>query len=461
MLELFFDLVFVAFLGGIVHRMVHMLENNLHHFDSFEFAFVSFSLFTMVIFWENMNIYNSRFEEGENYRHRFFIFLIMFGFILITASLYIDFGLEKNQFANFESILTINIIGYSISFSSLFYLYFSAWLAQSDKYEREFLSRNFVGIFFAILFWALPMGISYSLIDKSNTIQLLITTPLWITGLILWMIFEWKSRSTRISANTVDASLSHIQERVSIIFIVFIGESIVQIVVSSPDILKDNIPIAIFNILAAFLILFGWWWIFNDMVNLPDIKNHPRTINLYNFSMGIMLFSFAIEAVGLSLIIKDDPFMHGKYMLLSGNIIWSIANAGANYSLKSYKIKEGIFFPKKAKYISYISPIFNMIFMWIGLASFITPHLFMYILLILTSLFVLLPISIRISQKRSLSEEIIAKTIIEYYEKEDEWIKKNVVKFLDHDHHAKYGYKLNHYSKYIKIEEKEPSKDQP
>ena len=446
LLELFFDLVFVAFIGSFVHRFTHMVDH--HELQWFPISFVLLTLLSVVFVWRQFTIYSSRYEEMGNYRHRLFTFIIMTGIGIISAALYLDFGAHGDPYKHLNKIVIVTVPGYVLTFVPLIYLHISAGFMASNHYEKRKQYITGIGLLISSIFAIL--GTSFS-IFFNNTWSHALTISFWTLFLVMWSILDFLSSSMRISINTRDTSLEHLQDRFGVIFIVFIGESIIQAISESSSQMLDNTVATVGKLVLVIALLFSWWWWFNDTINFPDIINHPKKISLYKFSLMFILVSLSITGVGFSGIVSDPGLDVWKYFISAGALVWSIANAALFISLKDYKLKEKILFPKIIRIAIYIMPVWNAPITTIALYPAISSATFFYIIAGVSISLIPLSISIFTFGRKNMKDENISftKVVNDYYKREDEWIKKEATKYIDKSIHAKYDNNLNHYSKYI------------
>lgn len=442
LLELFFDLIFVALIGGFVNRSEQIFEEKI--FSGFEFGFVTMVLITGIMIWGSFTVYSSRYEDVYNYRHRIFAYLMMLGMSIVTAALFVDFQATNN----FNIVMLVTAIGFWIAMTSLLWLHISAGIFTENKYERR---RQFLvagGILFLIIQGS--VGAIKILIDDTFTNEWTFIS-LWAFGIVGLLVFIWFASTGKIAINTKDTSLEHLQERTGVIFIVFMGESVIQTISgSSTYVLKDSAK-GILEIFIVFTILFCWWWWFNDIINYLDIVNHPLKITIYKHSMTFMLIALSFAAIGLSGTIKDSTKDYPKYMLGAGIIIWTISNTTIFFTLKEYNRIDKVAFPRFINVIIYTLPLWSLsLTLWFAFPS-VTDEIYLYIILFMSLLMMVTSIAIRIykNKKIQLRENYFDHVIEEYYAKEIAWIKKYAEPKLDKKVHEKYKYKLNHFSKFL------------
>ena len=453
LLELFFDLVFVAFIGAFVHRVTGMLEGGHEKFTWFSFLFVVLTLISVILVWRQFTVYSSRYEVPNNYRHRIFTLIIMIGIAIVTTAMFIPFGEthsgHSDVYKNFNRVIIVTIPGYFLIMVPLTYLHISVAFKSDNKYERRRQIYSAAGIGGATLI-VTPASI-INIIYNDETIRW-IAIGLWTLMIVVWMTFSWLSSGMKISVNTVDTSLKHLQDRFAVIFIVFIGESIIQVIEGSTSEFVDNTTPTVLKLTMILLVLFSWWWWFNDTINFPDIVNHPRKITLYKSALIFILVSLAFSAVGFKGIIESPSENWPKWMLASGMLIWSVANSIIFVTLKNYNKKAKVLFPKFLRTWIYCMPAIMSPIIPLAILDAVSTQVFFYITFGFSMLLIPLSISLAVYKLliKSKEDNALEETIKKYYIKERKWIKKSAAPYLDKEIHERYEHNLNHYSEYCK-----------
>ena len=467
LLELFLDLIWVAFLGGVVHKCVHIITESIHHHKSVDFFSLIFTILLMIfliLIWKILTFYNSRYE-AQNYRNRFIIMFIMIGLLIFTSSIFIKI---EHGSDNLNLFILLDVISMFIIFATLFYSFFSIIrVSKSRIYEKKLIFRSLMGIvtsFLIVITSFISMMICIKFIHNKEIITILkwfLLIGSLVVGAINWCFWDWSSRTSKIVVNIINTSEHHMKDRFGIIFIVFIGEIIIQIVNSSEIIndLTGNVSLTlelIFMIIICFLLMFFWWWIFEDTIKRPEISLNPKKRNAYSFLILLILISLLIHAIGFSILIRGffennhDHYIEknlnfwGKILVAIGILIWSVGNVGMSFCLK--------------KYIKDIKAVLTLIFRFLFLASFVITPIFWimtfieqinqitYILIlfaiVFTSIISLILITPLIFQK---SEDQLMKLV----KKDEKHLAKLIRPLLDKELHTKYDLSFNSYSKFL------------
>lgn len=453
LLNLFYDLILVALVGGVVNRLVDMFGHN--SFYTTEFVYVILELLTVMLVWKNTTLYSAQYEIENNLRNQFFIVIQMIGLILITASSFIEF---KNNNDILEKVILINAIGLSIIFLILAYAWLTVLMRTKDKYQRKYLAWNFFGRLINIIIFAPIFVLHY----KYHTVVGISTEVAWIIGLGIWgfnllifIWFDWMARSFKLSANLFEISGEYIQERYGIIFMIFIGEIIIEIITKSIDKLKTDTGHTIEIMILSFIMMFLWWWTFKDIFNFPNIRTNPRFFNLYTLAMILLLISTVIFATGITLIIANSALLIDKLVLSIGLFSWHLSCAISFTTLKDYHKEEKIYITKFIRNFIYFAPIISLIAIGLSFIDTISVDFYFLIILGISILYTTIPATMYIRQmrkKRKINDysKIKLDKIIRIYQKKEESYVIKMKPFIDLEYHKKHNYKINIASKYIK-----------
>ncbi len=449
LLDLFFDLVIVTFIGGSTHKLVHTFEYG-SHFSTFSFMVTILPLFTILLIWRNYTFFSYKYESIHSIRHRFFTFIIMLGLLFTTVNQFLDLG---HEFQNLFLSSVLNIAGFLTTLLTLFYLYLSGYYLSKDKYEKKALLKNVYGLLSLFILWSPSLVVA--LLNKINphvpmTYSFVFT--FWIIGLISWSLFDWLSRSTKITINKHTGSVDYLQERFGIIFIVFIGEAIIQIVSSSSQNFIVSPTKSSFILIASFLLLFMWWTFFNDTINYPDLIKKPTTINLYSYVLLFLLLSLTLASVGLSLIIKTPENMNGKIFLGTSMIIWQTATAIIFKCMKNFKSSNKTVIPKSLRIIIYTTPLTIWTYIWTVFTPFVSSESFLLLSIIIGISFtfiIWIYSSLQLYRSNNGDTSEYKKEVDKFKSKNKEWMLKVSKKYGDYDYHKINNFELNNLSKII------------
>ena len=450
LLELFFDILIVVLLGGAIHGWVHIFEEyNAHGEFSYKNAFYIFlQVVTVLFMWRNFMIYSTRYDSN-NTRHRVFTMIIMLFVSFMDVSIYIVPHDEETKTA----VTIIDSIGMLVSLLLIAYMNLSASWKAENKYEKQFLKRTS----FARVLSALLMVIGFTLYGTSSEDYVhWISLGIWSVNLVIWVTLDFLIYTKKYYANTELLNVHLIQERYSVLLIIFMGEMSIQAITNiamHTDNLEEVLN-GIKKLVITMVIIFAWWWFFKEFYNYPDIAHRSKKIMLYTYSMMGIFVSIMISSTGISLILNKEGKLEniGKYTLAFGIFAWHIFEWTLSKILLPFNKADKWILPKviiKAKKFSVL------IFITLGTIVFI-PGLTGFIWLVIVMsysggyIFFLEVWKYLIIKNKERNEKEFEEYYQAYLVKEAEWIEKYVVKYLDKDLHAKAEYDLNIYSKLIK-----------
>lgn len=262
-LELFFDLVFVAAIGVVAHNVAHVHHG---HIPVKQLLLFPLEFLPLWWIWATHTLYANRFD-ADSKGHR----LACLGIMLLLAMLSAFFGtgLVENY-------------GYFIAFYSTIRLVL-AWLYYSSR-----KSHDGNGAF------ASAMGICTLAGAVLSVVTIFLPESLRLFALIAIIVAEmivavFVARRT----STVEVHKAHLVERVGLLSIILIGESVISMVAGLRGI-EWNFN----NILAAasgFALLGSLWWIYFDSFNV--LERAKRLTHGF-----VLLYSHVLFCIGLVLI---------------------------------------------------------------------------------------------------------------------------------------------------------------
>lgn len=259
-LELFFDLVFVASIGIITHNLAHTHDGHL----SIE-AVILFPVEFIPVWWiwASHTLYSNRFDTDSK-PHRVSTLTIMFLLVTMTAFLGGD---PYNQYALFLAFY----VAIRVLLAGL-YLNSTNKHDQSAQYAR---SMGFIG-----LIGAGVSGASFLFDSPMREVVFL--------GGVLMEMLAVLAISTKRTVVTVHRA--HFVERIGLLTIILLGESVISLVAGLRDIEWNR-----YNVSAAitgFLMLGAVWWIYFDSFNVLERAKRLR----HGF---FVLYSHVMVCMGL------------------------------------------------------------------------------------------------------------------------------------------------------------------
>lgn len=263
-LELFFDLTFAVTIGKVTHTLGHVHHGHFEHEQLWTFLLLFVPLWWI---WSSHTIYSNRFDTDSNL-HRLATLFIML--LLIVVSARIGEDLEVNYplvIACYFGIRAIISIMYISSISKL------------DS--RNELSSK---LGFALLISAV---VSLSSILFDPPMRYLVA----YTGIILdilFPVFFW----TKLKP--LPAHTEHLVERVGLLTIILLGESVISLSGGLSDIQWDR-----YNVLAAitgFSMICSIWWIYFDSFYLLSKNESSMTGHSLIYSHLFLFMGLALLA---------------------------------------------------------------------------------------------------------------------------------------------------------------------
>ena len=262
-LELFFDLVFVASISVITHHLAHVHDGHIEGKQILLF----FSEFIPVWWiWATHTLYSNRFDT-ESRVHRLASLLIMF--LMTTLSALLGEGLFDDSigFISFYILIRLVIAG----------MYFTAnGHFKETRSHTQIIGKTILG----------GIAIAAISIFFGSPIRQII----FLCGIGLEMIAT-AYISTR--KNMLSVHRSHIVERVGLLSIIILGESVIGLVSGLSGL--DWNYYSILAALTGFLMIGAIWWIYFDSFNVLERAKYIQ----YGFAL---LYSNVLTLLGLGIL---------------------------------------------------------------------------------------------------------------------------------------------------------------
>lgn len=263
-LELFFDLVFVAAISVLTHGLGHLHHG---HLDSGALAIFPLAFVPVWWIWASHTLFANRFDTDSK-GHRISTLVIMFLMAAMAASL----GNDLSQ--NFGRL----IFFYAVIRFCLASLYLNVASRLGDENAGFARAMGRIGLFGAAV----------------AAVSLLIPGPLRIALFVAGLIIDMAaapvlSRRERV----LPVHRSHLVERVGLLSIILLGESVISLVAG-----LQGIEWNLHNLLATssgFLLIGAIWWIYFDSFDVLE-----RTKRLaHGF---VLLYSNVLFCLGLAIL---------------------------------------------------------------------------------------------------------------------------------------------------------------
>lgn len=452
LLELFFDVIIVVLLGGAINGWKfefnqYVLTDKL---SILNMTYYLLQVTTVLFLWRNYLFYTAKYEMN-NIRHRFFTMVLMLSILFMDFAASINVA-DATSKINTAVVIT-NFIGITTSMLITGYLHLTASITAENKYEKVFLKKAAIWRFVNTLL----VAISFILYGLFTEVWIRwISLAIWMFMLLLWSITAFMAWSSKYYANTSHVSTKLIQERYAVLLIIFLGEMIIQLIASlvANATSFESTMNELWKLVVVFVMIFAWWWIFNQNYKYPELIDRPSKINLYTFSMIFVFLSIVFSSTSLNLILSSNKELQeiGKYVLAFGISCWYVFATLTSFALQPFNIADKWIMPKSHRktslIISIVSvPILSLVFipsitglMWLGItAAFSVSEV----------------ISIELS--RYIASRNNAKNVVEFNtylrkskQSQEEWYQKNIKQHIDFELHKSGDFKLNTYSQRIK-----------
>lgn len=259
-LELFFDLVFVAVIGVVTHDLAHTHDKHIGVDQILRFPLVFVPVWWI---WMSHTLYANRFDDDSRF-HRFFSLLIMAVMVLFST------------FA--ETSLTADFVPFALLYTGVrlmtAYLYWTA----NKKASKDSLFAQHLGK--AILIGAVISASSTLLPGISKFI-------VFYAGIAVDMIWQI---SIRRAHSDRPADRVHLVERIGLLAIIILGESMIAMVGALSDQSWQMNHLA--TSVTGFLLIGAIWWVYFD--SFPILERAKRLT-----SSNTLIFTHLLLCMGL------------------------------------------------------------------------------------------------------------------------------------------------------------------
>lgn len=259
-LELFFDLVFVAVIGVVTHDLAHTHHGHIGAEQLARFPLVFIPVWWI---WMTHTLYANRFDRDDR-EHRLFTLLIMG--ILVALSTFAETSLTKD-FGKF-------VVLYSVVRLMLAYRY---WRIYTHNHNELVFAKDM----------ALAIGIGALLSMSALLFSDEAKYYVFYAGILVDVVWQVMLRK-KLIVRPVDRN--HLVERIGLLAIIILGESVIAMVasLSTPD--WD-----FYDLLAAttgFFLIGSIWWIYFDSFPILEKAQRLTTGN-------ILIFTHLLVCMGL------------------------------------------------------------------------------------------------------------------------------------------------------------------
>ncbi len=337
LLELFFDIVVVALIGGIGHKLITQFEHN--DITWYSLSFVVLQTLSILLIWRAITMYSIKFEIHD-LRHRLVIISCMLPMVLMATAGYV------NTMDTF--IVYLNTIAYAVLMIVISYIFLSAAYAnRNDKFFFWHLAIKGIARFLA--FWFILVSLIVPIVfEGANSLSHVkwreLVAIMWGIEFLIQLSADMYASTQKYMCHFPVISRHLLKERYSILYIAFLGEMIIQIISTFAKQESHSEESFIFLFGAIFQV-FLMFWLYFDLLNYNYLKKSYRFVWIYTFTMLLFFFSMLFISSGLSLIIVKNS-KNAILLLAIGNSIHWATSKLALYAFKPYNRKARYIRPK-------------------------------------------------------------------------------------------------------------------
>lgn len=261
-LELFFDLVFVAVLGVVAHDLAHTHEGHISLEQLLKFALVFIPVWWI---WMGHTLFANIYDRDDR-QHRVITLLIMACIVVLSI-------FSKKVLAGDFVWFVLVYFVIRLFIAGLYLLE----LASGQPHHRAIILPKAgmitVGAMISLSAVWLPDNYKYLL---------------FYGGILLDMLGQlWIRKSNKRHSKT---DLRHFVERMGLLSIIILGESVIVMVASLPEATGDSR--GIFSAAVSFVLLGAVWWIYFD--SFPMLERARRLV-----SGNVLIYSHLLLCTGL------------------------------------------------------------------------------------------------------------------------------------------------------------------
>lgn len=293
-LELFFDLVFVAAIGRVVHSFQHLHH---HHIELESAAVAGFSITTLWWIWSSHTLHANRFDTDSN-AYRLASLAIML--LLVIAA-----GLLGGSLDELDD-----------RYGWFVLVYLGVRAIQAAMYVSAPRKRPDQADFVAVVQRATAVGVALAAV--SIVFDGWLRYVVFLSGIGAEVaILVWK----RNLAQQRPIHLEHLVERIGLLSIIMLGESIIS-EVAATEALESWSAWSILAAISGFGLVAAIWWIyFDSFAFLERAKAHTNGYLLVASTLPLMI-SFGLIASAIRFAIlngtgSEDPIAQADFRWLT------------------------------------------------------------------------------------------------------------------------------------------------
>lgn len=279
-LELFYDLIYVVAIASLAAELHHALSA-WHHVGH------AISMYIFIFFciwwpWNNYTWFASGYDTDDA-QFRLSSFVQMIGVIIITVGV-------KPAFS--ENNFLIMMIGYV----TMRIPYILLWLkvAYDDINSRPVALRYATGVFLVQIVWA-------------TSVLYFQNWYLFVALIFLEVLVPYLAEHSVDPATNARYHFGHIEERLGLLAIIVLGESMLAVVYAFKNVLENFSTDLVTMAASAVLILFSMWWLYFDD-SVEDVLSDKKKSFIWSYGH-YLIYGFA-TAVGVLISVNVDSLTH-------------------------------------------------------------------------------------------------------------------------------------------------------
>lgn len=267
-LELFFDLVFVAVIGVVTHDLAHTHDGHIGAEQLARFPLVFIPVWWI---WMTHTLYANRFDKDDR-EHRLFTLVIMGIMLALSTFAETSLGADFNKFVG---------------------LYVLVRLMLAYRYLRVHNESKQDVIFAKDLCIAITVGAAVSM--SAMFFEGYLKYVLFYAGIAMDILWQLKLRN-KVLSRPVDRG--HLVERIGLLAIIILGESVIAMVGSLS---KDSWDFYdLIGASAGIMLVAAIWWIYFDSFPILERAKRLTTGNILIYThlllcMGLLILANMIR----------------------------------------------------------------------------------------------------------------------------------------------------------------------
>lgn len=301
-LELFYDLIYVVAIASLAVELHHALSE-WHHVGH---AIWMYILIFFCIWWPwNSYTWFASGYDTDDAQFRLSSFAQMIGVIIIAVGV-------KPAFT--DNNFLIMMIGYV----TMRVPYILMWLkvAYDHLESRPIALRYAIGVFLLQIAW------SISILYFQNWY-------LFIALLILEMLVPYIAEHTLEKNENSKYHFGHIEERLSLLTIIVLGESMLAVVYAFKSVVDQYSIDLVILAGSSVLILFSMWWLYFDDLIEDELKNKKKSFIwgyghylVFGFATAVgVLISVNVDVLANNAKIDESIAIYGLALVISGYLM--------------------------------------------------------------------------------------------------------------------------------------------